>query len=323
MEFHKNKLVIVGAGMVGSAVLNTVLSLGLFAEIVMIDKNREKARGEALDSSHTTSFAYSPNVFVHDGDYEDCAGAQMIVITAGATIKAGDESEDRTSLAAVNTRIMTEIMRDICNYTRDAILVMVSNPLDIMTYLAQNRFGYDPRRVIGTGTLLDTARLRRIVAKEYGVDTKNVHGYVLGEHGKSCLINWSHVNIAGIPLEGLEAAFGAVHALDRAAVLNEVVMAGYEVLKLKGSTSAGVAMSVARILKAVALNEESVLPVSTTLQGEYGVRDVALSVPCIITSEGIGRRLELPLAPEELEKLRGGAARLAGILDALGLRGRA
>lgn len=322
MEFHKNKLVIVGAGMVGSAVLNTVLSLGLFAEIVMIDKNREKARGEALDSSHTTSFAYSPNVFVHDGDYEDCAGAQMIVITAGATIKPGDESEDRTSLAAVNTRIMTEILRDICKYTRDAILVMVSNPLDIMTYLAQNRFGYDPRRVIGTGTLLDTARLRRIIAREYGVDTKNVHGYVLGEHGKSCMIDWSLVNIAGIPLEGLAAAFGG-RKLDRGAVLNEVVMAGYEVLKLKGSTSAGVAMSVARILKAVALNEESVLPVSTTLQGEYGVRDVALSIPCIITSEGIGRRLELPLAPEELEKLRGSASVLAGILDELGLRGKA
>lgn len=322
MNFEKNKLVVIGSGMVGSAVLNTALSLGLLSEIVVVDKNMDRARGEALDSSHTTSFAYSPNVQVRAGSYEDCANAQIIVVTAGPSVKPGELQKERTALAKVNTQVIAEVMESVGRYTQEAIVILVTNPLDIVVYQAQNRFGYPPDRIIGTGTLLDTARFRRILAKRYDVDTKNVHGYVLGEHGTSAFIGWSLVNVAGIPLGGLDAAFAAKEPLDREATLREVIQAGYDIVQLKGYTSAGIAMSVCRIIKAIILNEESVLPVSTTLHGEYGMDNVALSIPCVITNEGVSRRLVLPLAGDEIVKLRASAEKLAFLLDELHLRDR-
>ena len=320
MNFEKNKLVVIGAGMVGAAVLNTALSLNLLSEIVMIDKNRNRAKGEALDSSHTTSFAYSPNVLVREGGYEDCADAQIIVITAGPSVKPGEHVE-RTALARVNTAVVSEIMRSVGQYTHEAVIIVVTNPLDIAVYRAQNGFGYPAHKIIGTGTLLDTARLRRILAKRYGVDTKNVHGYVLGEHGASAFVDWSLVNIAGVPCADIPAVFSDVVPPDRGEVLQEVIQAGFEIVNLKGYTSAGIAMSVSRLIKAIVLNERSILPVSTTLSGEYGIRDVALSIPCVVGSEGVSRKLVLPLSQEELTLLRRSADKLAGILDELGLRG--
>lgn len=319
MNFEKNKLVVIGSGMVGSAVLNTALSLNLLSEIVMIDKNTDRARGEALDSSHTTSFAYSPNVLVHDGGYEECKNAQIIVITAGPSIKPG-ETMDRIKLAKINTHVVSEVMTSICQYTHDAIIIMVTNPLDIAVYCAQNNFDYPSDKIIGTGTLLDTARLRRIIAKRYLVDTKNVHGYVLGEHGDSAFVDWSLVNIAGVPFDILGSVFPNIESLDKGAVLQEVIQAGFEVLKLKGYTSAGVAMSVSRLIKAVVLNELSILPVSTTLNGEYDIRNVALSIPCVISNEGISHKLVLPLSSKEKGLLHTSAEKLAAILDELSLR---
>lgn len=319
MNFEKNKLVVIGAGMVGSSVLNTALSLNLLSEIVLIDKNGNRARGEALDSSHTTSFAYSPNTLVREGDYEDCKDAQIIVITAGPSIKPG-ETMDRIPLARINTRVVSEVMASVSRYTRDAILIVVTNPLDIAVYRAQHGFDYPEHKIIGTGTLLDTARLRRIIAKRYAVDTKNVHGYVLGEHGESAFVDWSLVNIAGAPLPLLDTVFPNVPPLDKDAVLQEVKQAGFEILKLKGYTSAGIAMSVSRLIKAVVLNEESILPVSTTLNGEYGIRDVALSIPCVITNEGVSHKLVLPLSAEESEQLHASAEKLSAVLEELNLR---
>lgn len=319
MNFEKNKLVVVGSGMVGSAVLNTALSLNLLSEIVVIDKNMNRARGEALDSSHTTSFAYSPNTLVHEGGYEDCKDAQIIVVTAGPSIKPG-ETMDRINLAKINTRVVSEVMESISRYTRDAIIIMVTNPLDIAVYCAQNGFDYPVNKIIGTGTLLDTARLRRIIAKRYSVDTKNVHGYVLGEHGESAFVDWSLVNIAGVPFDILNSVFPSVEPLNKNAVLQEVKQAGFEILKLKGYTSAGIAMSVSRLIKAIVLNEESILPVSTTLNGEYGIKNVALSIPCVISNEGISHKLVLPLSSEESGLLQASAEKLSSILDELNLR---
>lgn len=318
MKYEKNKLVIVGAGMVGSAVLNTALSLNLLSEIVMVDKNMNKARGEALDTSHTTSFAYSPNVLVREGGYEDCADAQIIVMTAGPSIKPGEKAE-RNTLAKINTGVVSEVMESICKYTKEAIIIMVTNPLDVTTYCAQ-KFDYPVSKIIGTGTLLDTARLRRIIAKKYSVDTKNVHGYVLGEHGGSAFVDWSLVNIAGIPLDLLDSAFPNVVPLDKSAVLDEVIKAGFNIVKLKGYTSAGIAMSVSRLIKAIVLNEESILPVSTTLDGEYGISDVALSIPCVITRDGIAKKIVLPLSDEETAKMRESAEKISKVLDEIGLR---
>jgi L-lactate dehydrogenase len=314
----KNKVVLVGAGMVGSAILNSLLSLDLVAEIVVIDNNREKAMGEALDASHTTSFAYSPNVHVRVGEYEDCADAQIIIISAGPSMKPGD-SISRLSLAEKNINVMHSVMTSICEYTKDAVIIVVTNPVDIVTYYIQNKFGYPKGKIIGTGTLLDTARFRRILAKRYQVDTKNVHGYILGEHGQSAFAAWSLVDVAGIPVNKLDNIMGCPTPIDYEAIVDDVKSVGTEILQLKGYTSSGIAMSVSRLVKAILLNELSVIPVSTTMEGEYGVRNVALSVPCVISSEGIAKKLEVPLSEDELEKLTKSAETLTAVLENLSL----
>jgi L-lactate dehydrogenase len=315
----RDKVVIIGAGMVGSAVLNSLLTLNLLAEIVIIDNNVNRAKGEALDAFHTTSFAYSPNVHVRVGTYEDCSDAQLIIMTAGPSVKPGEEL-DRLNLADINVKVMREVMNSITQYTKDAIIIVVTNPVDIVTYLAQNHFGYPKEKIIGTGTLLDTARFRRILALKYMVDSKNVHGYILGEHGESAFAAWSLVNVAGIPANKLDELFQSKELLDPDAVLKEVKEVGLEVVRLKGYTNAGIAMSVSRLVKAILLNELSIVPVSTTLQGEYGISNVALSIPCILTSEGISRRLEVPLSEEELLKLRKSADNLSQVLEGLDIR---
>lgn len=319
MNFVKNKLVVVGAGMVGSAVLNTVLSLNLLSEVVIVDINEKKARGEALDASHTTSFAYSPNVNVKSGTYEDCKDAQIIVITAGPSIKIGDKL-DRLILADTNVKVMKSIMENVTKYTKEALIVVVTNPVDIATYYCQNFFDYPKNKIIGTGTLLDTARMRKIIGKKFNVDSKNVHGYVLGEHGGSSFTAWSGVNIAGIPFDELDKTFGANNNIDKEQVNQEVRDAGLEVLKLKGYTSSGIAMSVSRLVKAILLNEESILPVSSTLEGEYGINDVALSIPCVITNNGIEKKLEVPLTDDEVKQLKDSANNLSTIIEGLKIR---
>lgn len=319
MNFLKNKLVIIGAGMVGSAVLNYALSLNLLAEVVVIDSNKRRALGEALDASHTTSFAYTPNVNVREGDYEDCEDAQIIVITAGPSIKPGEKS-DRMLLADTNIKVINEIMNNIIKHTKDAIIIIVTNPVDVVTYYCQQHFDYPKNKIIGSGTLLDSARLRRIIGKIFKVDTKNVHGYILGEHGENSFAAWSHVNIAGIPFEDLNEAFETNYSLDQDEILKEVKNAGFEVLQLKGYTSSGIAASVSRLVRAILLNEQSILPVSSTLEGEYGINNVALSIPCIITNNGIAKRLQIPLTSEEINQLRSSANNLSHILEKLKIR---
>jgi L-lactate dehydrogenase len=319
MKPVKNKVVVIGAGMVGSAVMNSILTLGLAAEIVVIDNNIDKAKGETLDASHTTSFAYSPNVLLRVGDYKDCSDAQIIVMTAGPSLRPG-ETLDRLILAEKNVAVMTDVMSSITKYTKDAVIVVVTNPVDIVTYLAQTHFDYPKEKIIGTGTLLDTARLRRILAMKYLVDTKNIHGYVLGEHGGSAFATWSLVTAAGIPYKEFHKLLGSNEPVDTEAILNEAKDTGIKILQLKGYTSSGIAMSVSRIVKAVLLNELSVLPVSTTLQGEYGIENVALSIPCVISSEGISKKLEVPLSEDEIDKLKISANNLGNILDDLKIR---
>lgn len=319
MKPIKNKIVLVGAGMVGSAILNTLLGLNLVGEIVIIDNNIDKARGEALDASHTTSFTYSPNVYVRSGDYEDCADAQTIVISAGPSMKPGD-TMSRLSLADRNIKVMNSVMTSICKYTKDAVIIVVTNPVDIVTYYLQNNFGYPKNKIIGTGTLLDTARFRRILALKYLVDTKNVHGYILGEHGESAFATWSLVDIAGIPAGKFDEIIGSSSPLNYDDVVSEVKTVGTDILQLKGYTSSGIAMSVSRLVKAVLLNELSILPVSTTLEGEYGISNVALSIPCVISSEGISKRLEIPLSEKEKELLKESAGILSNYLLDLKLK---
>ena len=291
------KMVIIGAGFVGSAVLNAVLRMNIANEIVLIDVNREKAEGEVLDASHTTAFAYSTNVDIRVGDYADCADAQLIVMTAGPSIKPGESSGagDRMRLLTQNAKVMRAVMAEITAVTREAVLIIVTNPVDVLVHIAQSEFNYPREQVIGTGTLVDTARFNKILGDRCGVDAKNVTGFVLGEHGAHAFVHWDTVNIAGIPFQEFEQEFHLKERLDKAAIMEQVRSVGLRILELKGYTSAGVAISVCRIAAAIVHNERCVIPVCIALQGEYGHANVALSVPCIISARGIEQVLELKL----------------------------
>lgn len=312
MKVQKNKVVIIGAGNVGSAIMLTLLSSQSLAEIVIIDKNNQKAYGEALDASHSAAFAYSPNIEVKHGDYSECKDAGIIVMTAGPSAKPG-EPTDRTALLKTNLLVMKEVMENIIQYTKEAIIIIVSNPVDVLTYYAQTAFGYPKEKIIGTGTLLDTARYRRILSHKYQIDAKNVHGYILGEHGATAFATWSTTNIAGIHVEQLDAYFPTSEPLDQEKILKEVVSVGWDILQAKGYTNFGIAKSVERLIQSILSNEPSILPVSTTLNGQYGIYDVSLSLPCIITSEGVGKVLEIPLNEKERLQLKDSAEFLKSV----------
>lgn len=294
MKTKYGKLVIVGAGNVGTAILNSILRMNVVNDIVVINRNRDKALGEVLDASHTLSFAYSSNSSIRVGDYEDCADAQIIIITAGPSIKQGSP-RDRMLLLEQNIAIMCSTMESITQYTREAIIIIVSNPLDILVYVAQKKFNYPKEKIIGTGTLLDTARFNKMLGDLCGVDAKNVTGFVLGEHGATAFIPWNTVNIVGISFDNLEKQFKLQEKIDKDKILHEMKNVGLDILELKGYTNSGVALSACRLAAAIIRNEKCVIPVSVVLNGQYGIHDVALSLPCVISENGIDRILELPL----------------------------
>lgn len=294
MSVTEGKVVLIGAGMVGSAILSSIINMNVVSEVAVIDMNENKAKGEVLDAIHTTAFAYSTNVNIHVGCYEDCRNAEIIVFSAGPSIKPGG-ADDRMALLNKNVAIIRSAMQEIARYTREAIILIVSNPLDILVYAAQTAVDYPAQKIFGTGTLLDSARFRQMLGHLCGIDSKNVHGYVLGEHGRSAFIPWNQVNVAGIPVDQLPEAFGLNEPVDKEKLLEDVKNVGIDIVQLKGYTNSGIALSVARVIKCIRLNEKSILPVSTVLSGQYGVKDVALSIPCIVGKDGIEKQLEVPL----------------------------
>ena len=318
MNIVKNKLVIVGVGHVGSAVLNCALSFNMVSEIAVIDINDKKAQGEALDSNHAIPFSTDSNVNIHAGTFEECKDAKVIIIAAGPSIMPG-EIPDRLTLAGRNVEVMKDVMTSITQYTKDAIIIMITNPLDIMVYYAENFFGYPKNKIFGTGTTLETARFRSIIANKYNVDPKNVHGYMLGEHGNSAFAAWSLVNIAGVSYDKLDEYFQPNEPLDLEKTAANVISVAYDVLNFKGCTNSGIAMAACRLARAVLFNERSIFPVSTTLQGEYGLHNVALSLPCLITQEGIERRIEVSLSDKEAEKLQYSAQSITNVMKSVGL----
>lgn len=297
------KVVLIGAGHVGSAILDSLLRMNLADEIVVINRNEKKALGVVMDASHTTAFAYSANANIRVGTYEDCRDAQIIINTAGPSIQPGN-SRDRMVLLQSNVQVMRSIMTEIVRYTREAVIINVSNPMDILTYLAQTEFDYPRRKMIGTGTLLDTARFNKMVADRCGVDAKNVTGFVLGEHGGTSFIPWNAVNIVGIPFDQFERQFELPKPIDKEQLLAEVKVSGLDIVELKGYTSSGIALSVCRLIGAIMRNERAVVPASVVLNGEYGLRGVAMSLPCVISRNGIERTLQIPLDEEGQEKLK-------------------
>lgn len=303
---RKSKLVVAGVGHVGSYVLADAMKLGLFSEIAVIDINEKVAYGEALDQAHATALTYMANTTVRAGDYSECEDADVIICAAGPSVIGSEEGAmpDRALLAEKNAEVIREVMTGITQYTKDAIIIMITNPLDTMVFIAENEFDYPKGRVFGTGTMLDSARLCHVIATNYHIDPKSVTGYMMGEHGHTAFPVFSRLNVRGFGEKELDAVFNGIELLDREKMGQQVVKEAFAVLNNKGWTNAGIAQAAITLAKAVMLDERSVYPVSTTLQGQYGYDgNVALSMPCIIGRNGVEKQLEITLDEQEMEWL--------------------
>jgi L-lactate dehydrogenase len=312
--WRSRKVAIVGAGAVGSTFAYALAQSGYAEEIAIIDIDRELAEGQVLDLSHGQPFF--PAVDITVGDEGDYADAHIIVITAGAGQKPG---ETRLDLLKKNASIMESIVDDITAQTSQAVIVVVTNPVDVLTYVAQKRSGWPRGRIIGSGTVLDSARFRYLLGDHCGVDVHNVHAYILGEHGDSEFAAWSLTHIAGLDMDDYCAICRQCndwHA-EREAIVDEVRNSAYHIIDYKGSTSFGVGMALVRIVRAILRNEHSVLTVSTVLAGEYGLNGVALSAPSIVTERGVARVLEADLPEDETARLHNSAGVLQGAIDEL------
>ncbi len=320
IEPNDRKVAIIGCGFVGSASAFALLQSGLFSEMVLIDVDEQRAEGEALDISNGMAFA-SPTT-IYAGTYEDIADAGIIVVTAGVGQKP---DETRIDLVQRNVAIFREIMASIKAQDCGGILLVVSNPVDILTYAATRLSGFPENRVIGSGTVLDTARLKEIIGQRLEVDPRNVHARILGEHGDSEIIAWSSAHVAGIPLEdfygmrAVDLGLSASYEQFRQEMGDLVRNAAYEIIKRKRATYYGIALSVKRICEAIVRDEKSVLSVSNTLHGEYGLNDVTLSTPCIVGKQGIEGRMPPALSFTEQRALKESAELLQAVVAKAGI----
>jgi len=248
------------------------------------------------------------------GTYEDCKDADLIIMTAGPSIQPGGT---RLDLAKKNSTIMSSIMKEIVKYTREAIILVASNLVDILTQVAVESVGYNPKKIIGSGTVLDSARFRYMLSQHCKVDARNVHGYILGEHGDSEVAAWSLTNIAGSPLDNYcqNCNSNQCGGIDKQAILEDVKNAGYHIIDRKVATYYGVSTAIKRITEAILRNEHSILTVSSLLNGEYGINNIAMSVPTIVSSDGIHKIVELNLSQEENELLKKSGDKLKEIID--------
>lgn len=312
IEVINDKIVIIGTGRVGSTIAYTLLNHGVSTEMILIDRDSDLARGEALDLLHGSAF--TPPVKINGGDYQDCKGAAIIIISAGL---AQREGETRMDLAEKNTQVIEEIIQHILPYNRECILLIVTNPVDVLTFMAWRFSSFPKERVIGTGTLLDTSRLRSLLASSLEVDTRNVHGYVIGEHGDSEVIVWSSARIAGMGIK--EYLLTSHSTLDFEIIEDEVREAAYKIISLKGSTYYAIALAVKRIVESILRNERSVLTITSIMERDayYRINNTALSLPTIVGRRGIIRRLPITLKGEELERLRDSAKNIATSIEGL------
>lgn len=298
MKIHK--LAIIGLGHVGSEVLTKAVASNIAAEIACIDIKENVAYGEALDICHSISSPINRNIKVYSGGFDTVKDADVIICDAGPSILPGQY--ERLKLAKENVKNITEIMTEVVKYNTDAILIMITNPLDVTTYLAATKFGWKHGRLFGTGTTLETLRFKYILSRHFGVNPQDIHGYMLGEHGNSAFPAWSTVSIGGIRLNDLHNYFPEVK-LDRELIHKQVVKTAYEVMDAKGWTNTGIASGAIRLAQAVFFDEKTVVPVSVPLTGEYGLKDAALSLPSVVGKDGVEKRLALPLPEDELELL--------------------
>lgn len=296
----QNKITVVGAGYVGSTIAYAAMNRGIVSKISLVDIDDDKARGEAMDLNHGAAFVKP--VKITSGGYEGCQNSDVVVITAGVSQKPG---ESRLDLVEKNTEIFKEIIPKITEQSEDAIILVVTNPVDVLTHVAEKLSGLEPGQVIGSGTVLDTSRLRYLLGDHCGINPSNVHSYVIGEHGDREVITWSLTNFGGIPFDRYCA--NCKKSCDRETFKNSigasVKNAAYEVIEKKGATNYAVGLAVTKILEAIVRDEKTMLTTSSVLDGQYGLKDVALGLPSIVGSDGVEKVLTHELNSREEAKL--------------------
>ncbi|WP_121612265.1 L-lactate dehydrogenase [Mesobacillus foraminis] len=293
-----NRVVLIGTGAVGCSYAYSMINQGVAEELVLIDVNEAKSEGEAMDLNHGMPFAPSPTK-VWSGSYEDCGSADLVVITAGLAQKPG---ETRLELVEKNTRIFKTIVKNVMTSGFDGIFLVATNPVDILTHVTMKESGLPKERVIGSGTVLDSARLRFALGQYFDVDTRNVHAYIIGEHGDTELPVWSHTSIG---VKQLDTVLESKNDLNKEGLENIFVNvrdAAYHIIERKGATYYGIGMSLVRITKAILNNENSILTVSAYLNGEYGHQNVYIGVPAVINRDGIREVIELELNEKEKDQ---------------------
>ncbi len=296
-----SRITIIGAGAVGVTCAYALVLKGTAREIVLINRDPRKAEGEASDLQHAVPLGQPVKVIA--GDYRDAAKSAIVIFAAGAA--SSDKAETRLELLEKNAEILRDCIRKLKAETFAGVLLVASNPVDILTYIAQQESGLPHSQVIGSGTVIDTNRLRTLLGEKLGIEARSVHGYVIGEHGDSSVAVWSGTRVAGMPLASYP---GAEDLPSSNELLEEVRNAGPEVLELKGNTCYAIASCIERICEAILRNERSVLTVSARLNGEYRLQDVCLSTPCVLGSHGVEKVLELPLSDSEMQDLHRSAA---------------
>lgn len=309
-EVNDRKVAIIGCGFVGSSSAFALMQSGLFSEMVLIDADVNRAEGEALDISHGLPFAKPMKIYA--GGYEDIADAAIVIVTAGAGQKPG---ETRLDLVKKNVEIFKSIIPEIAKQDFKGILLIVANPVDILTYVAAKLSKLPQGRVFGSGTVLDSARLKYLLGEHLDVDNRSVHAFIIGEHGDSEIAAWSSANVSGIPLNDFCEMRGYFkHEESMKKILEEVKNSAYEIIEKKRATYYGIAMSVRRICEAIIRDERSILPVSSIQKGEYGIENVALSIPAIVGREGVEKVVPIKLSDTEKKELMKSAETLKNVL---------
>lgn len=312
-----SKATIIGAGSVGATIAYTMALQAIVSEIVIIDINEKKAFGEAMDISHAAPFSIP--VKVYSGGYEDAVGSDIVVITSGLPRKAG---QSRLDLAQANVNVIKEITPNIVKYAPDAVYILVSNPVDVLTYVFHKISGIPEERIIGSGTILDTSRVRAYIAEKFDISPKTIHAYVLGEHGDSSFVPWSLATVGTVPLmqykDSLdEEAKKRVEDIDYEEIVNYTKTSGGTIIANKGATFYGVTVSVCHICKCLLGSRDTLMTVSTMMHGEFGVDDVCMSSIALVGKGGIKGRLTPPLTEEEKAKFVNSANKLKEVINSV------
>jgi L-lactate dehydrogenase len=311
-----SRIAIVGAGNVGATFGYAMVTSGLASEIVLIDANQARAEGEAMDLNHAVPLHQPCRIWA--GEYADCAGADVTVVTAGSAQKPG---ETRLDLSQRNADIFKQIIPQIARHNPEGILLIASNPVDVLTYAAIKLSGMPPARVIGSGTILDSARLRYLLSQAFGVDPRSVHAYIIGEHGDSEVPAWSLANIAGMSLPAFCEA--NLNGCDQGPILDEILRqtrsAAYDIIQRKGATYYGIGSSLLRLVEAILRDQSTVFSVSSLIENQYGISGVCLSLPTIVDHSGVEKVLNLSLNVEEISGLQHSAGILAEMIRKLDL----